>query len=103
MKYDELDDLPVAILDGYWTLCTPTEAMLFFIDEYLAMNFDGKPMYVNEQVVTDRDVVVALSQLLEYFAKKDAETSNDTVLVTSHHQTSGIRTAIRNYLVRKVK
>lgn len=98
MPYDELDDLPVAILDGYWTLCTPTEAMLFFIDEYLSMNFEGKPMYLNDHAVTDRDVVVALSQLLAYFASKE-DTSEAPI--TPVPQYRSLRKAIADYVGRK--
>lgn len=98
MPYDELDDLPVAILDGYWTLCTPTEAMLFFIDEYLSMNFEGKPMYLNDHAVTDRDVVVALSQLLAYFASKE-DTSEASI--TPVPQYRSLRKAIADYVGRK--
>lgn len=98
MPYDELDDLPVAILDGYWTLCTPTEAMLFFIDEYLSMNFEGKPMYLNEQIVSDRDVVVALSQLLAYFAIKE-DTSEAPIAPVPQHRS--LRKAIADYVGRK--
>lgn len=98
MPYDELDELSVAVLDGYWTLCTPTEAMLSFVDEYLSMNFEGKPMYLNEQIVSDRDVVVALSQLLAYFASKE-DTSE--VLIAPVPQHRSLRKAIADYVGRK--
>ena len=98
MPYDDLDELPVAILDGYWTLCTPTEAMLFFVDEYLSMNFEGKPMYLNDHVVSDRDVVVALSQLLAYFASKD---DGDDALIAVAPRHPSLRKVIADYLGRK--
>lgn len=68
--HEQLNDLAVAVIDGYWTLCSPTEAMMFFIEEYLSCVENDKPFYYGDEIAHDRDVIVALSQVLTYFANK---------------------------------
>ena len=101
MKQNELNDLALSALDGYWTLCTPMEAMMFFADEYLSMTDENKPFYLNDEIIGDRDVVIALSQLLAYFINREPDTDDYQTLMTSQLRESRVRKVIRKYLIRR--
>lgn len=99
MTTDDLSDHAFAVLDGYWTLCSPTEALLFFVDEYLEYSERNHPFQIGDETLTDRDVITVLSELLAYFASRNDD--GNEVVVTSLRQQSSLLNALATYVGRK--
>ena len=66
-----LGELADGILDGYFILCSPAEAIGFAIGEFLERPEDN-PFTFNDKVVTANEMLEAVAELLTYFEDANA-------------------------------
>ena len=72
----ELSDLAFAILDGYWTLCSPADAIGFAIGEFLERTEDN-PFTYNDEIVTAEQMLSATEELINYFEDANSWRAHD--------------------------
>jgi hypothetical protein len=72
----ELSDLAEGILDGYFILCTPAQAISFAIGEFLERT-DDNPFTYNDEVVTAEQMLSATDELINYFEDANGWRSHD--------------------------
>lgn len=80
----ELSDLAEGILDGYFTLCTPAQAISFAIGEFLERPEDN-PFTYNDEIVTAEQMLSATDELINHFEDANGwrayDHSNDAVKI----------------------
>ena len=75
-KETELSDLAQGILDGYWILCSPANAISFAISEFLERT-DDNPFTYNDDVVTAEQMLSATNELINYFEDANSWRAHD--------------------------
>jgi hypothetical protein len=75
-KEIELSDLAQGILDGYWILYTPANAISFAIGEFLERS-DDNPFTYNDEVVTAEQMLSATDELINYFEDANSWRAHD--------------------------
>ncbi len=100
MNTAKLSDHAESVLDGYWTLCSPYEAVQYFVEEYIDYSERNRPFLIgDDEALNDKQVIAIVAELLAHFNNRsDAE---QYVADKIPFQESRIRTAIRNYVLRK--
>lgn len=72
----ELSDLAEGILDGYFILCTPAQAISFAIGEFLERTEDN-PFTYNDEIVTAEQMLSATDELINYFEDANSWRAHD--------------------------
>ena len=68
-----LSPIAEAIVDGYWTLCSGSEAVQYAIEDYLSRTPESGMVPWSpdgESIVTPEEFLTAIVEVLEYFRAK---------------------------------
>lgn len=95
----ELSDLAFAILDGYWTLCSPANAIGFAIGEFLERTEDN-PFTYNDEIVTAEQMLSATEELINYFEDANGWRSHDYPEDAVFYSPRKVRTRLARFFIR---
>lgn len=94
VSLEGLSDDASIVLDGYMILCSPIEAVSYFVDEYLDYSERNHPFLVGDEEWGDKQVLAVTSELLTHLAGMDEYRFNPDEIVIDESIRERLRRAM---------